>query len=197
MTKLNEDGMTEEEVESLKKALEEAKTTPSVKFNPEEYEMKHTRLNVGSGKDYREGYCNLEPHEMFKADMRMDIREAEFDENSLEEILAQDVIDHVTFVECKVLVSNFYKWLKPNGLLNIHLPNFLNISKWAAEGNHEAMTWIYGTDGKRAFYDTNLIRWSYTPESLKELLEWAGFIVFQYMDTCDGYGMRMMATKRV
>ena len=65
------------------------------------------KLNVGSGKDYREGYINLEPHEKFKADMRMDIREAEFEENSLDEILAQDVIDHVTFVECKELMLKF------------------------------------------------------------------------------------------
>ena len=158
------------------------------------------RLNVGSGKDYRdpkEGWINLEPHEQFKADMRMDIRDAEFEENSLDEILAQDVIDHVSFMECKELMKKFYKWLKPNGVLNIHLPNFTNISKWAREGNHEAMTWIYGTDGQRANYSTNYIRWSYTPETLKTLLEWAGFIVYAYNDTCSGYGQRQMATKRV
>ena len=157
------------------------------------------KLNVGSGKDYREGeeWINLEPHESFKSDMRIDIREAEFEENSLDEILAQDVIDHLTFVECKELMLKFYKWLKPNGLLNIHLPNFTNISKWAAEGNHEAMTWVYGSDGKRAFYSTNIIRWSYTRKSLEALLTSAGFIVFQYADTCNGYGMRVLATKRV
>ena len=158
------------------------------------------KLNIGSGKDYRDpkdGWINLEPNEIFKADMRMDIREAEFDENSLDEILAQDVIDHVTFVECKELMKKFYLWLKPNGVLNIHLPNFTNISKWAADGNHEAMTWIYGTDGDRAYYNTNFIKWSYTPESLKALLEWAGFIVYAYFDDCNGYGQRQLATKRV
>lgn len=154
------------------------------------------KINVGSGKDYREGWINIEPNERFPADIRDDIRNVSFEENSLDEILAQDVIDHVTCVECKELVKSFYKWLKPNGLLNIHLPNFRNVSSWAANGNHEAMCWIYGTDGKRAYYDTNFIRWAYTPESLKELLEYAGFIVISYMDTCNGYGMRMMATKR-
>ena len=157
------------------------------------------KLNVGSGKDYRnpeDGWINLEPNERFKADMRMDIREAEFEGDSLDEILAQDVLDHITFAECKELMRRFYRWLKPNGLLNIHLPNFENVSKWAAQGNHEAMCWVYGTDGERAFYETNIIRWSYTPKSLKELLEDVGFIVFQYYDDCNGYGMRMMATKR-
>lgn len=154
------------------------------------------RINVGSGKDYREGYINIEPNEMFPADMRMSIQEAEFEEGSVEEIVAQDVIDHLTYVECKMQVAKFYKWLKKNGVLNIHLPNFENISKWAAQGNHEAMTWIYGTDGKRAFYDTNFIKWAYTPKSLKATLEEAGFIVYAYEDDCNGYGMRMMATKR-
>ena len=151
---------------------------------------------MGSGKDYKEGYINIEPNEKFKADMRADIRDVDFPDESLSEILAQDVIDHVTYVECKGLVKNFYAWLKPNGVLNIHLPHCENVSKWAAQGNHEAMTWIYGTDGQRAYYETNYIHWAYTPKSLKELLESTGFVVYAYYDTCNGYGMRMMATKR-
>lgn len=154
------------------------------------------KLNIGSGKDYREGYINIEPNERFKADVRERMENLEYEENSIDEILAQDVIDHITYVETKALMRRFYKWLKPNGLLNIHLPNFANIAVWAKDGNHEAMTWIHGTDGERAYYDTNFILWSYTPESLKAMLEEAGFIVINYMDTCAGYGMRMLATKR-
>lgn len=154
-------------------------------------------MNIGSGKDYREGYINLEPNERFKADMRMKVQEAEFEENSLDEILAQDVIDHLTYVECRNQVKQFYKWLKPNGVLNIHLPNFENLAKWASEGNHEAMIWIHGTDGERAYYDTNYILWSFTPKSLKKLLVDTGFVVYHYEDTCNGYGMRMLSTKRV
>ena len=51
------------------------------------------RLNVGSGKDYRdpkEGWINLEPNERFKADVRKDMRDVDFDENALDEILAQN-----------------------------------------------------------------------------------------------------------
>ena len=74
------------------------------------------RLNVGSGKDYREGYINLEPHTQFKSDMQMDIRDAVFEPNELDEILAQDVIDHVTYFECLDLLQKFYIWLKNNGV---------------------------------------------------------------------------------
>lgn len=154
------------------------------------------RLNVGSGKDYREGYINLEPNERFPADMRMNIQDAEFDENSLDEILAQDVIDHMPYVQIKLQLKKFYKWLKNNGTLNVHLPNFENISKWAVEGNHEAMIWVYGTDGDRAYYDTNFIKWAFTPKSLKKELEEAGFIIVSYFDSCNGYAMRIIATKR-
>lgn len=155
------------------------------------------KINVGSGKDYREGYINIEPNEIFKSDMRVKIQDAEFEENSLDEILAQDVIDHLTYVQIKEQLRKFYKWLKPNGTLNIHLPNFENLAKWASLGNHEAMIWIHGTDGDRAFYDTNYILWSFTPKSIKKELEDVGFIVFGYEDTCNGYGMRILSTKRV
>ena len=138
------------------------------------------KINVGSGKDYREGYINIEPNELFPADIRDDIRNVSFEENSLDEILAQDVIDHVTYMECRVLLRKFYTWLKPNGLLNIHLPNFENLSKWASEGDHESMIWIHGTDGKRASYDTNFIKWSYTPRTIKKLLRGIGFIIIPW-----------------
>lgn len=157
------------------------------------------KLNVGSGKDYREGYINLEKNHRFKADLYMDMMDyapdyPEFD--GFDEILAQDVIDHVTYVQVQELLKRFYNWLKVNGLLNIHLPNFTNISKWAAEGDHEAMTWIYGSDGDRAYYDTNFIKWGYTEKSIRELLEKTGFIVINIVEDCAGYGMRVMATKR-
>lgn len=113
-----------------------------------------------------------------------------------DEILAQDVLDHVTHIDAVRLIERFYIWMNTNGVLNIHLPNFEHCAKKAINGGHEAMCWIYGSDGNRAYYETNIIRWGYTPKTIRELLKKQGFIVISEEDTCNGYGFRTLATKR-
>lgn len=154
------------------------------------------KLNVGSGKDYREGYINLEPNEKFRSDLKIDMRSAIFEANTLDEILVQDSLDHIPYTHALEMVEKFYKWLKPNGLLNIHLPNFDWCARRALAGDHEAMCWLYGSDGVRAYYETNIIRWSYTPKTMRKILEDCGFVIIHEEPTCMEYGFRMMATKR-
>lgn len=154
------------------------------------------KLNVGSGKDYREGYINLEKHPKFKADVRCDMMEAKFEPESFDEILAQDVIDHVTFMDCKKLIRKFHRWLKPGGILNIHTPNLEQIGALAARGDHESLIWLYSTDGQGTTnYDTNTIRWSYTRKSLRELLEPFKFRILESKLDCYGFGIRLIAIK--
>ena len=155
-----------------------------------------TKLNVGSGKDYREGWVNLEKHPKFKADICIDMMDAEFDPESFDEILAQDVIDHVTYADCRKLLRKFYRWLKPGGILNIHTPNLDQIGILAARGDHEALKWLYGTDGQGSTnYETNIIRWCYSIRSLKALLHPFGFRVVDAVTDCVGFGIRLIAVK--
>ena len=127
----------------------------------------------------------------------MDMMELEYEEGSVDEILAQDVIDHVTAVECKTLLRRFYDWLKPNGVLNIHTPNLEFLGKEASRGNQEALKWLYGSAGEgNTNYETNLIRWCYTRGSLGEILRSLGFIIIHNQLEQYGYAFRMIGVKR-
>lgn len=155
------------------------------------------RLNIGSGKDYRDNYFNLEKHEQFKSDLQADMREIEFPDNTFREILAQDVLDHIVYFEALSYIKKLYGWLMNDGILNIHLPHFEHCAKMALAGDHEAMVWIYGSDGRRAHYSTNVIRWGYTPKSMRHILEDIGFIIIHEEVDCLGYGFRMIGVKRL
>lgn len=155
-----------------------------------------TKLNVGSGKDYREGWVNVDMHPKFNPDVLGDIQKISFEDESFDEILAQDVIDHVTFHDCRKLIRKFHRWLKPGGTLNIHTPNLEQIGILAARGDHEALKWLYGTDGEGSTnYETNIIRWCYSRRSLKDLLEPFKFKIVESKLDCIGYGIRFIAKK--
>ncbi len=155
------------------------------------------KLNIGSGKDYREGWVNVDAHPKFNPDILIDMRDLEQPEDSVTEILIQDCLDHVTFIEGKILVKKFYGWLKQNGVLNIRTPNLEVIAPLAARGNYEALKWLYGTDGQGSTnYETNMIRWCYSVGVLREILEAVGFIIIEEHLENLGYSIRMVAVKR-
>jgi len=155
------------------------------------------KLNLGSGKDYREGYINIDKLERFKPDVLADIREIDYEENSVDEIIAQDVIDHITFMEAKALLRKCAKWLKPGGSINIHTPNMEVLGVAASRGNEEARKFLYGTAGEgNTAYETNIIRWCYRPVELREMLIFFGLKVIHFELTCGKFAFRMIGVKK-
>ncbi len=161
------------------------------------------RLNVGSGKstilnpEYRNRYWNVDIRQYDGVDEIADIRTIEYPAESFMEILASDVLDHVTFTEVKPILRKFFKWLKPKGILHIHTPNLRFLAGILAQkDNHEALKWLYGTDGEGSTnYDSNVIRWCYSKESLTALLEAQGFQVLATSTDCLGFGLKILAVK--
>lgn len=157
------------------------------------------KLNIGSGKDYKDGWVNLDINTRFKADIYRDIMNFdpfEFDLDGFDEVYAKDVLDHITFNDLKKLLRRIYSWINHQGTLIIHLPNFDYCARKALNGESDAMRWIYGSDGTEADYASNIIRWGYTPKTLRNLLTSAGFTVVNERETCEGYGFLMIAIKR-
>lgn len=159
------------------------------------------RVNVGSGKDYRESYLNVDVNSKFKPDIICDMRKIDFEAESIDEFLVQDCLDHITFEEAKQLLRKFFRWLKPKGILNIHIPNLdhlVYILRFHKEINlrHEALMWLYGSDGAgNTSYSTNIIRWAYNKESITKLLKNIGFNVIACRPDCAGFGLRVIGVK--
>ncbi len=134
-------------------------------------------------------------------DIVADIRkfsDDQFKQGVFEEILAFDVIEHISFVECKRLMRQCWNWLEPNGSIQLHTQNMRYIASIIAEDdNNEALRWIYGSLGEGdTNYNGGYHRWGYTKTSLAKLLTGLGFKVIVSNEDCNGFGLQVTALKK-
>jgi len=92
-------------------------------FTPEQTETKGKKLNVGSYYMYLDDFVNIDINPDCKPDIVGDIRDLEFDKESISLILLSQVLEHFDLVDVKDLLSKFYKWLIPSGHLIIEVPD--------------------------------------------------------------------------
>lgn len=86
-------------------------------------DIKFDKLNVGCGTDIRKGYVNVDKYNYEGIDFIQDLdNKLDFKDNEFEEILAQDIIEHVTDVQFTMLELS--RILKKNGVLKIRVPHY-------------------------------------------------------------------------
>jgi len=142
------------------------------------------KLHLGCGQRYLKGYLNIDfplsKHSVQNksvADKHADILKLCYPENSIEEIRLHHVFEHFPRPIACALLTKWYSWLKPNGILHIEVPDFQKSAKVVLNpfaktsnklivlrhifGPHEA-SWAIHCEG-------------YTIQSLSYLLEKYGF----------------------
>lgn len=82
------------------------------------------KLNVGCGKNIKEGYINLDIKQIPGIDVIHDLNKFPYPlkSNDFDEILCQDILEHVD--NLLLVMNEIYRILKPNGLLKIRVPHF-------------------------------------------------------------------------
>jgi len=162
--------------------------------------IKKTKLNLGSGKDYKKGkgWLNIDINPDFKPDIVADLREITFEKNSFTNVYAKDIINQFTLLEVRKLIRKIFKWLKPNGLLTIHTPNLRFLANRLARDDDElALKWMYGSEGEGSTeYWSNQIRWCYSKKALGLILEAVGFTVLHFETMCSGFSFMVIAVKK-
>lgn len=99
--------------------------------------MKDIRLNIGCGRDYREGWVNIDISRECKADLYLDIRTAglgaiyqnadlvaAFPEGSVQEVYISGVLEQILENEHLVhAMQECHRVLKPGGTMRVIVPN--------------------------------------------------------------------------
>ncbi|MDR0927816.1 MAG: glycosyltransferase [Ignavibacteria bacterium] len=80
-------------------------------------------VNLGCGLDVRDGFINIDLFSDNPNVVNMDIRKLEFADNSVDFILASDVLEHFSHHETDAVLSEWNRVLKPNGTLLIRCPS--------------------------------------------------------------------------
>lgn len=119
------------------------------------------RLNVGSGKDWREDALNLDISARWHPDVVLNIAQPctlpltleakrfprlTLHENMFEEIIANDILEHVC--DLPTAMSNCLRLLKPGGVLRAKVPYDLSYGAWQDPTHVRAFnenSWVYYT----------------------------------------------------
>jgi len=118
-----------------------------------------------------------------------------------DEILAVDILEHLSCLEAETLLKQCYRWLKIGGLLTVSTPNLVHITHMLCISNmlgeYELLKLLYGSSGVGdGDYSENYHKWCYSIRSLKNLLHVAGFPEYTYFLDCDGLRLTVKAEKK-
>jgi len=94
------------------------------------------KLNLGCGEDIREGYDNIDIREL-PGCIRANVCDLPYGENSVDEILASDVYEHISHRKALDLLKHWYSILKPGGVLVLRAPCLDTILMYLATAKNE------------------------------------------------------------
>jgi hypothetical protein len=148
------------------------------------------RLNLGCGFDLRHGYLNVDFQPSHNPDLIADVGELGFlPTGYYEEILAQDVLEHLPRTStCKVLV-HWNRLLAPGGVLRLRVPNVLAIFERIASPDNQSVAvqedliqFLFGTQ----LYPGDFHFTSFTEVLLRHYLQTTGYEVLGIATMDDG-----------
>ncbi|PWK65886.1 methyltransferase domain-containing protein [Aminobacter sp. AP02] len=119
-----------------------------------------TKLNLGCGWDIREGFLNVDLHDFTKPDLVADILNLEgLPSSHYQEIVAQDVLEHVERAKQLPALKEWARLLSPTGRLYIRVPSLFDMLKlglqpsWQTLEKHSQLVhMIYGTQAYNGDY---------------------------------------------
>lgn len=142
------------------------------------------KIYVGS-RDYKpDGFLTLDIDEQFAPDIVGDIRNLDnIDTNSVAEIVASHVLEHLDWPDSFLAISEFSRILKSDGLLKIAVPDLDALTKMLLSGDSafHVIGLIYGVGGRENKFEQH--RYGFTSGMLIEILTLLGFDEFNWWNS--------------
>lgn len=101
------------------------------------------RLNLGCGNDIRSGYLNLDINPENSSIINCDVRILPFKDNSVSEIIANDILDLFSHREIDNILKEWHRVLVDNGEITIRVPNLKAQIETYAKGDWDADVFTY------------------------------------------------------
>jgi len=93
------------------------------------------RLNLGCGKDYKEGYINVDFSKDVTVDECVDLYSVPWPwkDGSADEILMLDFLEHLPYRKTETILLECFRVLRDDGLIVIQVPDFDHCSRAALD----------------------------------------------------------------
>lgn len=97
-----------------------------------------TKLNYGCGLDYRPGWVNVDVNRDVKADVYMDpgAGTLPFPEDAFEEVLLDNVLEHVPKDRLFAFLDEIYRVTRTGGVVKIYVPHYTSVFAHANLSHH-------------------------------------------------------------
>ncbi len=126
------------------------------------------KLNLGCGADIRDGYINVDVIKSRGVDVVCDIsQKLPFEDNSCEEIIAQDILEHLTKEQLESTLAEISRVLLIGGRLKVRIPNINAIFDKFADDPDTRNLFLYGDTSQTGVWGAHKI--GLTPKSIKTI----------------------------
>lgn len=161
-----------------------------------------TRLNLGCGLKGKAGYVNVDCRKLQGVDVCQDVMTLDYPEASVEEVFAEDFLEHLCYSDAQTLMDRVHRWLKEGGQLVVEgVPNLTALAVLMTQDysdgmHHSIVKYLYGMDGiGDGAYPENAHRWGYTAKTLRSLVESSGLQVVSMGVSGDSLRINVVAVK--
>lgn len=137
-----------------------------------------SKINLACGKEYLEGYYNVDDCSMWpdcKVDCNMNIFDIEIPSSSIEEIKVSHFIMYTRPNELKPLLQKWFDWLSVGGKLDIECIDVKKIAKIIGSNASQSIIDDWGLTNMFGNEETKGHKWGWSAKSLIPLLHQAGF----------------------
>lgn len=136
------------------------------------------RLNIGCGRRILDGWVNIDKAARGrKPDIDADVMAIPLPDNHADEAMAIHLIEHFYAWEAPDVLKEWMRVLKPGGRLVLECPDLNKAIRFMVSGVDKASLTMWPLYGDPSHKDPLMChKWGYTPETLSELMEEAGFI---------------------
>ncbi len=139
------------------------------------------KINLGCGYDHRRGYLNVDVDPRVKPDLVHDLlKPLPFSDDSVAEIILQDVLEHFTKEQALLLLTYCSRVLQKGGSLTVRVPNVFSILKKYTNQPDLLMLFLYGDTTKNGTWGAH--KYGYTTELLDQMIAPLNLKIMQSTD---------------
>lgn len=108
------------------------------------------KFNLGAGLDIQpkeEGWVNVDIRSLPGIDVVADVRDLPFESGSADELLCNDILEHIPPADVARTLTEWRRVLRPGGMIRLRIPDLKRIARRFLAGSlpeDEAMLLIYG-----------------------------------------------------
>jgi predicted SAM-dependent methyltransferase len=132
------------------------------------------QINIGCGSMILEDYINCDLYND-KADVKCDAKLLPFEDDSVDKIIAIHLIEHFDFKEAFIVLKEWYRVLKKDGILWIETPDFLESCRKFVFSNEQERINMYSHFFSEPWIPGQIHKFLYTETQLRWTLENCGF----------------------